>query len=110
MRDTQREAETQAEGETGSMRGAPRRTRSRNWGSPPEPKSCSTTEPLRHPRNPFRSKHTILNHHVHFKYLIMLFVHYTSVRLEKEKTKTQVSRLETQEDPVLNLSLKARGD
>ena len=30
MRDTQRDAETQAEGEAGFMQGAPRRTRSRD--------------------------------------------------------------------------------
>ena len=46
MRDTQREAETQAEGEAGSMRGARCRTRSQDprimlWAEG----RCSTTEP-----------------------------------------------------------------
>ena len=35
MRDTQREAETQAEGEAGSMQGAPCRTRSQDSGIMP---------------------------------------------------------------------------
>ena len=39
MRDTQREAETQAEGEAGSLQGARCRTRSQILGSQPEPKA-----------------------------------------------------------------------
>ena len=47
MRDTQeREAETQAEGEAGSVRGARRGTRSRDPGVMPWAEGrCSTTEP-----------------------------------------------------------------
>ena len=39
MRDTQRGAETQAEGEAGSIQGAPCGTRSQDPGSCPEPKA-----------------------------------------------------------------------
>ena len=39
MRHTQREAETQAEREAGSMQGAPCGTRSQDLGSCPEPKA-----------------------------------------------------------------------
>ena len=51
MRDTQREAETQAEGEAGSLWGARCGTQFQDPGITPEPKAdrCSTTEPLRHP-------------------------------------------------------------
>ena len=48
MRDT--EAETQAEGEAGSMQGALRGTRSQDSGSHPEPKA--NTQPLSHPGIP----------------------------------------------------------
>ena len=45
MRDTQREAKTQTEGEAGSMQGARCGTRSRNWGIMPWAKGrCSTAE------------------------------------------------------------------
>ena len=45
MRDTQREAETQAEGEAGSSQGAQCGTQFQIPGSCPEPKvRCSTTE------------------------------------------------------------------
>ena len=50
MRDTQREAETQAEGEAGSMRGARLRTRSQDPGITPWAKARhSTAEPPRDP-------------------------------------------------------------
>ena len=39
MRDAEREAETQAEGEAGSLWGAGRGTRSRTLGSRPEPQA-----------------------------------------------------------------------
>ena len=48
MRDTQREAETQAEGEAGSMQGARRGTRSQDPGVTPWAEGrCSTAEPPR---------------------------------------------------------------
>ena len=51
MRDTEREAETLAEGEAGSMQGARWGTRSQDPGSRPEPKARrSTTEPRRCPK------------------------------------------------------------
>ena len=50
MRDTQREAETQAEGETGSSEGARCETRSQTWGSCPEPRADA--QPLSHPGAP----------------------------------------------------------
>ena len=46
MRDTQREAEAQAEGEAGSVQGVQRGTRSRTLGSQPEPKADA--QPLSH--------------------------------------------------------------
>ena len=46
----QREAETQAEGETGSSQGARYGTRSRTLGSHPEPKADA--RPLSHPGVP----------------------------------------------------------
>ena len=52
MRDTQREAETQAEGEAGSMQGARRRTRSQDpgWGhNLSQRQRGSTAEPPRRP-------------------------------------------------------------
>ena len=49
-RDTHREAETQAEGEAGSMQGAECRTRSQIPGSCPEPKADA--QPLSHPGIP----------------------------------------------------------
>ena len=39
MRDTEKEAETKAEGEAGSLQGARRGTRSQDSGSYPEPKA-----------------------------------------------------------------------
>ena len=50
MRDTQREAETQAEGEAGSMQGARCGTRFQIPESPPEPKADA--QPLSHPGIP----------------------------------------------------------
>ena len=50
MRDTEREAETQAEGEGGSSQGARHRTPSQILGSRPEPKAG--TQPLSHPGIP----------------------------------------------------------
>ena len=50
MRHTQREAETQAEGDAGSLQGAQCRTRSRTQGSRPEPKAG--TQLLSHPGVP----------------------------------------------------------
>ena len=50
MRDAEREAETQAEGEAGSLQGAPCGTRSRDPGSRPEPKADA--QPLSHPGAP----------------------------------------------------------
>ena len=48
MRDTQREAETQAEGEAGSMQGAPCGTQSRDSRITPWAKGrCQTAEPPR---------------------------------------------------------------
>ena len=52
MRGTRREAETQAEGEAGSLQGARRGTRSRDPGSHPEPKADA--QPLSHPGAPGR--------------------------------------------------------
>ena len=51
MRDTEREAETQAEGEAGSLWGSDEGLDPRTPGSRPEPKvdRCSTTEPLGRP-------------------------------------------------------------
>ena len=53
MRDTKREAETQAEGEdAGSMQGAQCGTRSQDSGIRPRAKGrCSTTEQPRNPQN-----------------------------------------------------------
>ena len=53
MRDTEREAETQAEGEAGSLRGARCGTRSRDQGSHPELKADA--QPLSHPGAPIVS-------------------------------------------------------
>ena len=50
MRDTEREAETQAEGEAGSLQGAQCGTRSQDLGSRPEPKADA--QPLSHPGAP----------------------------------------------------------
>ena len=50
MRDTQREAETQAEGEADSLWGARCGTQSRIPGSHPEPKAYA--QPLSHPGIP----------------------------------------------------------
>ena len=50
MRDTEREAETQAEGEAGSMQGAPCGTRSQDPGPCPELKADA--QPLSHPGIP----------------------------------------------------------
>ena len=50
MRDTQREAETQAEGEAGSMQGARRRPRSRAPRTMSQAES--STKPLSHPGCP----------------------------------------------------------
>ena len=51
MRDTQGEAETQAEGEAGSMQGPRCGTRSKDPGITTSAEGrCSTTEPPRHPR------------------------------------------------------------
>ena len=50
MKDTEREAETRAEGEAGSMQGARRGTRSRILGPRPEPKADA--QPLSHPGAP----------------------------------------------------------
>ena len=50
MRDTQREAETQAEGEAGSIQGARCGTRSQDLGSQPEPKADAPL--LSHPGVP----------------------------------------------------------
>ena len=52
MRDTEteKEEETQAEGEVGSLQGARRGTRSRILGSHPKPKA--DTQPLSHPGTP----------------------------------------------------------
>ena len=47
MRNTEREAEIQAEGEAGSMQGAQCRTGSQDQGSRPEPKADS--HPMSHP-------------------------------------------------------------
>ena len=47
MRNIQREAETQAEGEAGSLREVPCRTRSQDPISRPEPKADA--QPLSHP-------------------------------------------------------------
>ena len=49
MRDTERDTETQAEGEARSMQGAPYGT----WGSRPEPKADAQL--LSHPRRPKKS-------------------------------------------------------
>lgn len=50
MRDTERQAEPQAEGEAGSMQGAQCGTRSYDSGITPLAKgSCSTSEPPRRP-------------------------------------------------------------
>ena len=50
MRDTEREAETQAEGEAGSLRGARCGTRSRDLGVTPWAEGgCSTAEPAARP-------------------------------------------------------------
>ena len=50
MRDTEREAETQAEGEAGSMQGPQCGTQSQNPGITPRSEGrCSTTKPPRHP-------------------------------------------------------------
>ena len=46
MRDREREAETQAEGEAGSLQGAQRGTQSLDPGSPAEPKGDA--QPLSH--------------------------------------------------------------
>ena len=50
MKDTQREAETQAEGEAGSLQGAPGGTRSQDPGITTEPKADA--QPLSHPDAP----------------------------------------------------------
>ena len=50
MRDTKREAETQAEGEAGPRREADAGFNPRTLGSPPEPKA--DTQPLSHPGIP----------------------------------------------------------
>ena len=50
MRDTEREAETQAEGEAGSLQGAPRGTQSRDPGVMPWAKGG--VKPLSHPGCP----------------------------------------------------------
>ena len=47
MRDTEREAETYAEGEAGSLQGARCGTRSQDHGTSPEPKADA--QPLSHP-------------------------------------------------------------
>ena len=52
MRDHERETETQAEGEAGSMQGAQYGTRSWIPGSRPEPKADA--QPLSHPGVPTR--------------------------------------------------------
>ena len=57
MRDTQREAETQAEGEAGSMQGSRRGTGS--WGSRITPWAAGGAKPLSHQAAPhfrFQSK------------------------------------------------------
>ena len=51
MRDTEREAETPAEGEAGSMQGAQCGTRSQDLGSRPERKAGA--KPLSHPGIPY---------------------------------------------------------
>ena len=55
MRDTEREAETQAEGEAGSLQGARCGTQSQESEICPEPKA--NTQPLSHPGVPL---HTFL--------------------------------------------------
>ena len=50
MRDTQRESETQAEGEVGSLQGTQCGARSQDPGSRPEPKADA--QPLSHPGVP----------------------------------------------------------
>ena len=60
MRDTEREAETKAEGEAGSMQGAGCGTHPRTPGSQPDPEVMSEwlsepkadTQPLSHPGTP----------------------------------------------------------
>ena len=50
MRDTERKAETQSEGEAGSLQGARWDTQSADLGSGPEPKA--DPQPLNHPGIP----------------------------------------------------------
>ena len=71
MRDIEREAETQAEGEVGFLQGAQFRTRSQTPESCPEPKSrCSTAEA------PPRRPHFVLFHFPFFLTLVVLDLYF----------------------------------
>ena len=55
MIDIERETETQAEGEAGSMQGARCGTQSQDLGSRPEPKADA--QPPSHPRRPWQAEY-----------------------------------------------------
>ena len=68
MRDTQREAETQAEGETGSLREADVRLNPRTLGSHPEPMADAQSlshsgAPTKYILNRYRINHSCVPNH-----------------------------------------------
>ena len=74
MRDTEREAETQAEGEAGSMPGT--RCRTRFWDSRTAPWAkgrCQTTEP---PRDPL-----LIRFHIQFFIPVVVDDHFMGTKL-----------------------------